>query len=81
MPTAHTTHTPLAPVSPTLSEPLAPESIPSPAAPPPRDDLPHALTFFLAAGERERILRRLRRYAPDRALALRIALGLIRPMK
>ncbi len=54
---------------------------PQPRPAPTPDSLPHALTFFLSAGDRERILKKLRRYAPDRSTALRAALGLSRRTK
>lgn len=37
---------------------------------PSRDQLPHALTFFLTEDERRRVLRRLRQIDKDRARAL-----------
>jgi hypothetical protein len=55
--------------------------MPKPCPAPTRDDLPHAITFFVSAGERERILKKLRRYGPDRTAALRAALGLARRSK
>lgn len=65
-----------------MAEQSSPRSnVPTPRSAPARDDLPHALTFFLSAGERERVLRRLRRHGPDRTAALRAALGLARRAK
>lgn len=54
---------------------------PKPRPAPARRDLPHALTFFVSAGDRERILKKLRRYGPDRTAGLRAALGLSRRSK
>lgn len=53
-----------------------PSTPPQPAPPPDRDTLPHALTFFLDASDRSRVLRALRRRHADRATALLIALRL-----
>jgi hypothetical protein len=49
---------------------------PTPGAPPPIDDLPHALTFFVSHRDRGRIIGALRRIHTDRATALLTALGL-----
>lgn len=42
-------------------------------------DLPWALTFFLSADERRRVLRALRRLHTDRSRALLLALGINEP--
>lgn len=52
--------------------------VPRPAPPPEPGVLPRTLTFALTADERAAVLRVLRRYASDRSLALRMALGLER---
>lgn len=52
--------------------------VPMPAAPPEPGELPRTLTFALRAEERADVLRVLRRYSSDRALALQMALGLCR---
>ncbi len=58
--------------------PTQPNRVPRPAAPPEPGDLPRTLTFALTARQRADVLRVLRRYDPDRALALRMALGIER---
>ncbi len=50
--------------------------VPRPAPPPEPGELPRTLTFALTADERAAVLRVLRRYDSDRALALRMALGI-----
>ena len=47
-------------------------SVPPPQPAP--DDLPHALTFYLTARERQQVLRTLRRFGRKRAQALLRAL-------
>lgn len=49
---------------------------PACAAPVPKDELPHALTFFLTHGQRRAVLAVLARYRQPRAVALLYALGL-----
>ncbi|GAB4385437.1 MAG: hypothetical protein Kow0022_11310 [Phycisphaerales bacterium] len=58
---------------------LAPGSdagVPAPAAPTPVGELPHPLTFFLTAAEREAVLAVLARHGDRRAAALLRALGI-----
>ncbi len=52
---------------------------PSPVPPPPLATMPHALTFFLTAGQRDRLCNRLQPIAPDRSEALVRLLGLDEP--
>lgn len=49
--------------------------VPPPRPAPDADRLPHALTFFLTAGQRRRVVRALKRHGADRATALVRALG------
>lgn len=70
------------------SRPLPPDPpddrVPSPARPR-RGDLPHALTFFLTADQRRRVLARLRQLHSSRERALLLGLDAadppIRPRK
>lgn len=48
--------------------------VPQPGCPTPHADLPHALTFFLTAGQRRAVLRALAPYKQCRAVALLRAL-------
>lgn len=52
------------------------ESVPQPEPGCPHDDLPHALTFYLSAGERKAVLQVLRRYKRSRGESLLLALGI-----
>lgn len=53
----------------------------SPAPPPQPATMPHALTFFLTAGQRARLCERLRPIARDRSEALVRLLGLDEPVE
>lgn len=54
----------------------SPAPLPGCAAPTPVEQLPHALTFFLTAGQRRAVLENLRTHHARRAEALLRALGI-----
>jgi hypothetical protein len=53
-----------------------PDPVPQPEPGCPHDDLPHALTFYLSAGQRKAVLQVLRRYKHSRGESLLRALGI-----
>lgn len=50
------------------------ERVPQPRPSEPRDELPHALTFYLTAGQRRAVLAALRPLKRSRAQSLLVAL-------
>ena len=52
---------------------------PHPATPPPRESLPHPITFFFTSRDRDRVLAALRKHHHARAHALLIALKIKKP--